>query len=48
MMDSLRESESLKRLLRPIYSPPRTALHYLRARRINRAYDELYAEAEAA
>lgn len=37
----------LKRLLRPVYAPPRDALYYLRARRINRAYSAQYAAARA-
>jgi hypothetical protein len=47
-MQNLQQSPTLKRILKPIYGPPRTALQYFRARRINRAYDEQYADARAA
>jgi hypothetical protein len=37
----------LKKILRPVYGPPRAALQTVRGRRINRAYDSQYQEAKA-
>ena len=47
-MQNYHPSPSLKRILKPLYGPPRAALQYLRARRINRAYESQYADARSA
>jgi hypothetical protein len=38
-------SSTVKRLLRPLYGPPRAAFQYVRAARINRAYEAQYRQA---
>jgi hypothetical protein len=47
-MQSLLESRAFRRVARHVYAPPRAAVQYVRALRINRLYEEHYREAQRA